>query len=178
MFILFTLVAGVVIGALLGGRLQRLEALRLRWIWLAVAGLLVQVVLFSPLVPESAAEATGPAIYVASTAAVLAFVLRNLSVPGLAIVAVGAVSNLAVIAANGGTMPASGAALEAIGRAGAGVYTNSRELAAPVLAPLGDVFAMPAWLPFANVFSIGDVLIGAGIVVLVAAAMRPDRAAR
>ena len=27
-------------------------------------------------------------------------------------------------------------------------------------APLTDIFALPAWLPFANVFSIGDVLIG------------------
>jgi hypothetical protein len=31
---------------------------------------------------------------------------------------------------------------------------------------------MPAWLPLANVFSIGDVLIGCGLAVAVAGAMR------
>ena len=174
MFILYALVAGIAIGALLGGRLERLESLRLRWIWLALAGLVVQLVLFSPLMPGALAQSAGPALYVASTVAALAFVARNLRVPGLAIVALGAASNLAVIVANGGTMPASRAALEAVGRAGIGGYANSRELASPLLAPLGDVFALPAWLPLANVFSIGDVLIGIGIAILVAAAMRRE----
>ena len=49
----------------------------------------------------------GPWIYVASTAMVLAFVLRNLRITGLPIVAIGAASNLAAIVANGGYMPAS-----------------------------------------------------------------------
>ena len=31
-----------------------------------------------------------------------------------------------------------------------------------VLGPLTDLFAMPAWLPMANIFSVGDVLIGVG----------------
>jgi len=30
---------------------------------------------------------------------------------------------------------------------------------------------MPAWVPMANVFSVGDVLIGAGVAVAVVAAM-------
>jgi hypothetical protein len=38
--------------------------------------------------------------------------------------------------------------------------------------PLTDIFALPGWLPFANVFSIGDVLIGVGLVVVIAAGMR------
>ena len=35
-----------------------------------------------------------------------------------------------------------------------------------------DIFALPSWLPFANVFSIGDVLIGLGIVAAIVIAMR------
>jgi hypothetical protein len=42
----------------------------------------------------------------------------------------------------------------------------------PALRPLTDIFALPAWLPFANVFSIGDVLIGLGVVVVIALGMR------
>ena len=34
---------------------------------------------------------------------------------------------------------------------------------------------MPAWMPLSNVFSIGDVLIGAGVAVAIAAAMRTSR---
>lgn len=172
MFILYALIAGLLAGWILGGRLEALERLRLRWVWIAIAGLAVQVVLFSPLVPDDVATAVGPAVYVASTLAVLAFVLRNVRVAGLPIVAAGAISNLAAILANGGTMPASREALESIGRAGATGYANSRAVASPALAPLGDVFALPSWVPFANVFSVGDVLIGAGVAVLIAAGMR------
>ena len=46
-------------------------------------------------------------IYVASTVLVLAAVVANRSIPGMAIVALGAVSNLAAIVANGGYMPAA-----------------------------------------------------------------------
>jgi multisubunit Na+/H+ antiporter MnhE subunit len=50
-------------------------------------------------------------------------------------------------------------------------------VAEPALAPLTDLFAMPAWLPWSNVFSIGDLLIGAGVAVAIAAAMRTGRRA-
>jgi len=41
-------------------------------------------------------------------------------------------------------------------------------LADPAFAPLTDIFALPDWLPFANVFSIGDVLIAIGVAIVVA----------
>jgi hypothetical protein len=46
---------------------------------------------------------------------------------------------------------------------------------APALAPLTDVIPLPQWLPFTNIVSIGDILIAAGIVVVIAAAMRAGR---
>ena len=49
---------------------------------------------------------------------------------------------------------------------------NSVVLAEPALRPLTDIFALPAWLPMANVFSVGDVLIAVGIAWTIAAAMR------
>ena len=39
------------------------------------------------------------------------------------------------------------------------------------------MFALPRALPFANVFSVGDVLIGAGIAAVIVVAMRSARAA-
>jgi hypothetical protein len=170
MFILYAIPLGIVAGYLAGGRLDRLGQVRFRWAPLALLGLAVQVALFSEPLAEGVSEAA-PLIYVASTAVVLVAVLRNLDIRGVAIVALGAASNLLAIIANGGFMPADPGALAAVGGILPG-YSNSSVVADPVLAPLTDLFAIPAWVPFANVFSIGDVLIGVGVAVTIAAAMR------
>ena len=176
MFILYAVVGGVIVGLVLGGRLDGLADLSFRWVWAALLGLAAQVVLFSAAGSRAAGDAA-PALYVASTALVLAFVLRNVRTTGMPIVALGAAANLVAIVANGGTMPASRGALETAGLSAGTGFTNSRELAAPLFAPLGDVLALPAGMPLANVFSVGDVLIGAGVLVLIVAAMRRPAAA-
>ena len=173
MFILYAIPIGIVVGYLIGGRLDRLGDLRLRWAPLILLGLTVQVAIFSEAVGRAVGDA-GPAIYVGSTAVVFTAVLRNVSIPGVALIALGAGCNLAAIVANGGWMPTDPAALAAIGGQEAG-YTNSIVLADPALQPLTDVFALPAWLPFANVFSVGDVLIAVGIAATIALAMRAQR---
>jgi hypothetical protein len=66
-FILYAIPIGIVIGFLLGGRLDRLGELRLRWVPLMLLGLVVQVAIFTEAVGRAAGDA-GPAIYVASTA--------------------------------------------------------------------------------------------------------------
>jgi hypothetical protein len=169
-FILYGVLAGLIAGVVMGGRLAGLAELRVRLAPLALLALVVQLVLFSPLADPLAAD-VGRAIYVGSTALVGIVVLANLRVTGMPLVALGAGLNLAAIVANGGSMPASPAALAALGM-GAGGRTNSIVVERPALEPLTDVFAMPDWLPLANVFSLGDVLIGIGIAVAIAAAMR------
>jgi hypothetical protein len=170
-FILYAVPIGLLLGWLLGGRLAGLEAVRLRWAPVAIAGLIVQVVLFSGPVTERIGDAGTP-LYVASTVLVLAALLRNLRVAGLPLVALGAVSNLVAIVANGGSMPASADALAALGKSIGEEYSNSVLVTDPAFAPLTDVFAMPRWMPMANVYSIGDVLIGVGIAIAIAWAMR------
>ena len=174
MFVLYAILVGVVVGVLVGGHLGRLSAIKFRSGGLIVAGLLTQLALFSDPVAARVGS-LGPAVYVASTAVVLAAVIRNATIPGLPLVAAGASLNLAAIVANGGYMPASPAALGA--HAGAdGVYSNSVVLAQPALAPFTDVLALPAWLPWANVFSIGDVAIMLGMVVAIVVQMRSREA--
>ncbi len=172
MFVLFAVPVGIVLGYLLGGRLERLSEIRFHWAWLVIGGLAVQIVLFSTAVADSFPPRIGEAIYVASTGAVLIAVWRNLAVPGVALVAIGAISNLAAIVANGGVMPTTHEALAAAGLDPTDGFSNSAVLVDPILAPLTDIFAMPPWLPLANVFSIGDVLIAAGIVIVIALGMR------
>jgi Family of unknown function (DUF5317) len=174
MFILYALAVGLMVGRLAGGRFDRVAAIRLRWAPLAVAGFAAQLVLFSSF-GASLPNGIGPVVYVASTGAVLAVVLRNAKLAGFRLIALGAASNLAAIVANGGYMPASAAALGAHGGAN-GAYSNSIVAAQPALAPLTDVLAMPAWLPWANVFSIGDVAIMLGMVVAIVIQMRSREA--
>ena len=173
MFMLYAVVAGLAAGLVLGGRPGGLAALRFRWPWLIAGGLLVQVVLFSDQV-AGVVGALGPPIYVGSTAAVLVGVLRNVRIAGMPLVAAGAACNLAAIVANGGFMPAGRDAMAALGLSDREIYSNSAVIANPALEPLTDIFAMPTWLPFANIFSAGDVLLGLGIVVVIVAAMRRD----
>ena len=175
MFILYAIPIGIVTGYLLGGRLERLGDLRLRWIPLALLGLLIQVVLFADTLGTPFGDAS-PAIYVASNLLVFAAVLRNVQIPGMAIAAIGAGCNLLAIIANGGYMPADPEALASVGLGGPG-YTNSIVLTDPVLPFLTDVFAMPHWIPAANIFSIGDVLLGIGVAATIALAMRRPAAA-
>jgi hypothetical protein len=92
------------------------------------------------------------------------FVWLNRRISGLPIVALGGGLNALTIAANGGTLPASRSALEFAGiHPVAGDFNNSGVLAHPHLAWLGDVLAVPAGVPMANVFSVGDVLILVGL---------------
>jgi len=171
MFILYAVVAGLAIALALGGRPGGLARLQFRLAPLAVLGFLLQLVLFSGPVSDRVG-ALGAPLYVASTGLVFAVLLVNARIVGLPIVALGAAANLAAIVANGGYMPASAAALVAAGKLPAVGYSNSAVLANPQLAPLTDIFALPTWLPFHNVFSIGDLLIGLGIAVAIVAAMR------
>jgi hypothetical protein len=171
MFMLYAIALAIAAGLLMRGKLTGLTSMHFRWGGLALGGLAVQVALFSAPVTSAIGDVGAP-VYVASSALVLLVVLRNLAIPGMVLVAVGAASNLAAIVANGGWMPATPSALGALNRTIGPGYSNSRELAAPMLAPLTDTMALPAWLPLANVFSVGDVLIGFGICIAIVAAMR------
>jgi hypothetical protein len=102
---------------------------------------------------------------------VLVAVLKNRRIVGLPILVLGAASNAAAILANGGFMPASVAALVSLGKDVPTSYSNSSVVAHPALELLTDIFAMPHPMPFANVFSIGDVFISVGVATVIAVAM-------
>jgi hypothetical protein len=74
--------------------------------------------------------------------------------------------NLAAILTNGGRMPATPEAMEAAGLDFA-VKHNSVASADPALPWLVDRFAAPDWVPLANVFSVGDLVIALGSILLV-----------
>jgi hypothetical protein len=159
------LVAAVVLSALAvplaGGRLGALVELRLRHVWVIYAALGLAVLgVGLPGLPDGLRSLLLVAAYPVGAV----FLLANRRVPGMALVGLGAALNLLAIAANGGVMPASAEALAAAGLpVDAPGFESSAALADPRLAFLGDVFAVPAAWPLSNVFSVGDVCIGAGL---------------
>jgi len=162
----------LVLGRLLGGRLSALADLRIRGTALAFAAIGLQLVAFPvDLLPWSTPSSVASVLWLVSYVLLVAMLLVNRRLPGTPLIAAGLVSNVVAIVANGGLMPVRAAAMRAAGT-DYEVHLNSIRLAKPQLAALVDRWAAPGWVPLANVYSVGDVLIGLGLVVAIVAAMR------
>jgi hypothetical protein len=111
---------------------------------------------------------------VASATLVTVFVARNRALPGMALIALGFLLNALVVTANG-AMPVDQAAMERVGMSTIRLYSNAdakHELAdsSTRLRPLADVVPVPmpgALRRGSNVVSAGDIVLAAGIGVLV-----------
>ena len=152
-----------------GGRLSRLLELRLRHTWVLLVGLVIQVVIIS-ILPGGGGDWLHRGLHLATYGLGFAWLAANSSLPWRWILTMGGALNFLAIAANDGVMPASHAALVAAGEGHVHGFTNSVSVAHAHLAFLGDVFAAPSWLPFGNVFSIGDVVIVVGAFLMLHAA--------
>jgi uncharacterized protein DUF5317 len=184
MFLLFAILVGFALGLITRGRPRHLIQMPLRWGGLIFLALAVQVAIFTSWLPVP--PALVPPSYVLSNGIALVWLGRNIRVQGIACVALGAVSNLAAILANGGRMPVDGALLsQARGAAAETAVALAQSPSNSVLATdqtrlvwLTDRFLLAPPFPFPTVFSIGDVLIGVGVAWLIAAGMRrPARVA-
>jgi hypothetical protein len=179
-----SLLLGVLAGIAAGGRPGSLTQLRLRAPGIVVGALALQSLLALHGAGEmpAAAHVTLLAVSYAAAGAWLVVNIprrsRVLAV-GLAVTGLGWLSNMVVVLANSG-MPVSVSALARIGAspallAGGGPLGKHLEQSSgAVLAFLGDTIPMPA---LNSVVSIGDLVMMAGMVCAVAAAMRVPRAA-
>ncbi|HEU5010649.1 MAG TPA: DUF5317 domain-containing protein [Gaiellaceae bacterium] len=177
MSLAFPVLVAVGLGLVLGGSVTRLADLPLRAPWLFLSAVALQVVAFPVgVLPWGTHEAVASVVWVASYGLLLAAAVLNRRLMGVPIVALGMLLNLAAILANRGTMPVRVEAMHDAGRV-AVTQANSTALADPALPWLVDRWAAPHWIPLANVFSIGDVLVGVGAVVIVLAGMgvQPQR---
>src|SRR4051794_22260272 len=102
--------------------------------------------------------------------------VANRTLPGLAVIALGGALNLTAITLNGGVMPASRAAMAVAGIPAEPGFANSSVLAHPRLLALGDVIGVPGPWPLGNVLSAGDLVIYAGLLILLHRACGPSSA--
>ena len=146
------------------GRLTALADLRFRHRWLLALALALQVLIIS-VFPGGAGwwhEAAHLATYLMGGL----FVVLNRHVPFLWLIGIGGLMNFTAIAANGGVMPARPEALTTAGLTPEPGFANSAALPQARLAFLGDIFAIPEAWPLENVFSVGDICITLGALVL------------
>lgn len=167
MILFAILILAVVTVPLLGGRLQRLIDMDFGWTWLLAASIGSQILIIS-VFPDRF-EGIHKPIHFLSYALAGAFVIANIRVPGLWVIGLGGLLNLVAITANGGIMPASAEALRAAGMATrSDEFVNSGVLDEPKLLFLGDIFSIPGDIAIFNtVFSVGDIAIALGTVLLV-----------
>lgn len=162
LLILLVLIAAVGLGLLFGGRVRRLAHARFRY----------APVLVVALVAQAAVGVAGPIALAVSQVAPIGFLWANRALPGMPLVAAGFALNAAVIVANGAT-PVARWALVAVG--GQAVPAGRHRLLeeSDALRFLADVIPLP---PLASVVSVGDVVLAAGVGVLVVGLMRRSSA--
>ena len=161
----FAFVLLVVSVPLARGRLALLAGLHVQRADLVVTALGLQVLMTTVL--ADAPHGWLVAVHLVSYAAVAGALWANRRLPGLLLIALGGGTNAAVISLNGGTLPARREALlEAGFPVDPGQFKNSGVVVDPVLPWLGDIAATPAFLPFRNVISVGDVVVLLGAAVL------------
>ena len=166
-------VAVIAVALLRGGTLRNFAALPIRWAPLAILGFLLQPLAFLVLAEiPGLAWITTPS-YLLSMGLLCAWVALNWRVAGMPLIAAGLLMNLLAVATNGGHMPVDPAAARF-----AGVYDDLVGLDPAVskhvltvdgqtrLWLLTDVVGLPKGLPFAPVWSLGDIVLTTGIALL------------
>jgi hypothetical protein len=156
-----------------GGDLRRLGTLPIRHRWLVWGAIGIQTLLVSG--PWTTPHVFGQVVHVATYAMAAGFAVANRQLPGVTLISIGGLLNLAAILANSGVMPASPAALRSAGYLAREGFSNSSQVPDANLAWLGDIFSIPARWPLANVFSIGDIVVVIGIGVLAHVWCRRDQ---
>ncbi len=183
------MILAVLVGFLFKGRLQNLSSNPLHGALLILAGLILRnfpTVFRLPFLSGSAGAAAqfAPVLFLVSYVLLVIGISMNLSRWPMIPILAGTLMNFAVVLANGGFMPVSGASLLYAG------YDMSRIPASGVLdmnhilltaqtrlSFLSDIIAIPRPYPFPQIISVGDVVMCLGMFLFIVIGMSPKRTA-
>jgi hypothetical protein len=182
MLILVGVSLALAAGVLSGGKIARLGSARVAWWWVGLAAFVAQIA--AVYGPGREDDGLAVLLIVGSHVAIVVTALLNNRLPGAYVLLAGLLMNLACIVANGGLMPVAPETLAMAGRVeawkvGAGTagtrVQGSKDVILPTdqtrLALLSDRYwtGLPGRLSV--LFSLGDVLLVAGISTFVFATM-------
>ncbi len=168
---LSTVLLALVVGVLAGGGIPRLAELRLRWSWLLLLALLIQ--LLAGLSRQTGIGADIPVgwAYIVAYGLIFIWLWGNWKVPGLQIASVGIAANMVAVIINVGQMPIWSAAFFAAGFTPADIANDpfhfllQTDSVADFVARggiFGDVVPLPVPI-IRDVVSLGDILLALGI---------------
>ncbi len=179
MILALAVVVGLLAGLIRyrGCALERIAAISLRHAWLVLLALALQLPLLRAEAGPRQHIAVQQALFLASHLLLLAFVALNRRSTAIKIAGVGVVCNLIAILANGGLMPISPETLVQINPGSSlaqfpvgSHYGFSKDVILPrqgtALWLLSDILALPPPFPWPAAFSLGDLIIAVGIIVL------------
>lgn len=170
-FTLAVVVVAVLASYLRGGRFARIAEAPLVSTWLLFGGLglqiLVDLAAVRGIIPD--ASTLGWTLLLASQLLIVAWLWRNVMLPGVLLVAIGLLLNAIVMAANG-AMPVSPDAVRALGLTDLDVLPGKHTMMtdATRLPWLADILALP---PLRSIISVGDIVLAAGLLPLTHALM-------
>ncbi len=180
MILLLAVAVGLLAGlGLAHWQKQPYRAPEFRHLWLVAVAFLPQfLVIYLPITRRIFSDSAVVVLLVASQVIFLGFVWLNRRIAGMFIVLCGMALNLVVMTTNGGFMPisqqtASRLVSEEVLRE---YQTGSRFGPKDILLrpqdtrfeQLADRYLPPAWFPYQVAFSLGDVFIALGVVLLLA----------
>lgn len=174
---------GLVIGLLRGGRLDNLLDHPFRHLWLVLLPFALRgVIYFMPASPGIHSPWVSMTVQVLAYGSLLVLVVINRSIKGVPLIGLGITLNALAIVFNNGRMPVSPEGLARIGGqelveavARNTSYTHQLAGESVRLYWLTDIWPLPRPFPLPTVFSIGDVLIALGALVLLQHLMQPRR---
>ncbi|MEG0326627.1 MAG: DUF5317 domain-containing protein [Cellulosilyticaceae bacterium] len=169
-----SIILAIVIGYILKGRLKHLINLEFKYIGLIVVGFVLERIL-NLLIQQGILE-INPLTYVLDLlmyGMIFAFIVMNRKHMEFVIMGIGFLMNAIVIFANGGAMPVSAKALEAMGVVGElvdkGLYAMMHDLTRFKI--LADI--IPIHLSkIGFVISIGDIVLCLGMMILIIKGMK------
>jgi len=160
-----------------GLALERMAAISLRCAWLVLLALALQWPLLRAPAGPRQNIAVQQVLFWASHLLLLIFVGLNWRSTAVKIVGLGVLCNLIVIVANGGLMPVTPETLAQINPGSSlaqfpvgAHYGYSKDIILPqqgtALWLLSDILVLPPPFPWPTAFSLGDLIIALGIIVL------------